>query len=42
MRALYGVACEYWNSNGSSYLFHVAVFFCVTENLKGCKLDIRK
>lgn len=42
MHILCGVAFEYWNTNGSSYLFYIALLFCVTENTKGNKLDIMK
>lgn len=42
MHALYGVVCEYRNTNGSSYLFHIAIFFCVIENVKGYKLNMMK
>lgn len=42
MHTLCGVACEYWNTDVSSYLFYIALFFCATENTKGGKLDIMK
>lgn len=40
MHTVYGIVCEYCNTDGSSYLFNVTIFFWVTENVKGCKLHI--
>lgn len=42
MHALYGVECEYWYTNGLSYLFHIAISFFVIENIKEYKLNIMK